>query len=88
MLLSTKSNEHLKAKCFFMTERIEMGEMEVQYCPTTKMWANLINKPNQGEAFRKDRAIIMNYSQKYDNKVEHCSINLTILVFEQDITMH
>ena len=87
MLSSTRRTKHLKARHFFMTDRIGMGEMEVQYCPTEKMWVDLLNKPKQGAAFRKDRAMLMNCPIEYDNEVERISTNPVLLNFEQELAV-
>ena len=34
--------------------------MTVEYCPTEEMWCDVLTKPKQGLAFRKDRAMLMN----------------------------
>ena len=51
-------------------DRIDEGELEVQYCPTKKMWTDVLNKPEQGAKFRLDRAELMNVPVDYDDNVE------------------
>jgi len=51
-------------------DRIDEGELEVQYCPTEKMWTDVLNKPEQGAKFRLDRAELMNVPVDYDDEVE------------------
>ena len=38
---------------FFAHDMIEKGLMEVDYCPTEEMWADVLTKPLQGKDFRK-----------------------------------
>ncbi len=58
--LSRKRTKHIKAKFFFIKDRIDSGEMRVKHCPTKEMWANIFAKPLQGTAFRQMRAKLMN----------------------------
>ena len=53
-----------------VTDRIDEGEIEVQYCPTEKMWTDVLNKPEQGAKFRLDRAELMNVPVDYDDNIE------------------
>ena len=45
---------------FFVKDRIEAGEVELQYLPTEEMIAYAMTKPLQGELFRKMRALLFN----------------------------
>ena len=42
-----------------MKDRIDKGEMRVEYCPTHLMLADFFAKPLMGELFRKLRDVIM-----------------------------
>ena len=44
-----------------MEDRIDKGEMRVEYCPTHLMLADFFTKPLMGELFRKLRSVIMGY---------------------------
>jgi hypothetical protein len=60
-MLSSKRTKHIKAKFFFITDRIEHGEIIiVEHMPTDQMWIDVNTKPKQGLPIRKDRAMIMN----------------------------
>ena len=50
--------------------RIDEGELKVQYYPTENMWTNVLNKPEQGAKFRLDRAELMNVPVDYGDDVE------------------
>ena len=67
---SSKRTKHIKARYFFVKDKIEDGDLEVQYCPTEQMWTDVLNKPEQGTPFRKDRAALMNVPVEYDDEVE------------------
>ena len=49
---------------------MDRGEVDIKYCPTKIMWADVLNKPKQGAAFRQDRAILMNVPIEYDDANE------------------
>ncbi|KAL7533478.1 hypothetical protein ACHAXR_005258 [Thalassiosira sp. AJA248-18] len=59
-LSSSKRTKHIHARYFFITNRIEMGEVETVYCPTEEMWADVFNKPKQGRPFRLNHSHLMN----------------------------
>jgi hypothetical protein len=65
--LSGKRTKHIKAKFFFIKDRVDDGEMRIVHCPTEKMWADIMTKPLQGRAFRVMRAKLMNCDVDYDN---------------------
>jgi hypothetical protein len=68
---SSKRTKHIKARYFFIKDKIEEGEVEIRYCPTEKMWSDVLNKPKQGGPFRKDRAMLMGVPEEYDDNVEY-----------------
>ena len=51
-LSSSKKTKHIKAKFFFIKDRIDDGEIKVVDCPTEKMWEDIETKPLQGKLFR------------------------------------
>jgi hypothetical protein len=69
--LSSKRTKHIKARYFFIKDKIEEGKVEIRYCPTKKMWSNVLNKPKQGSPFRKDRAVPMGIPEEYDYHFEY-----------------
>jgi hypothetical protein len=68
---SSKRTKHIKARYFFIKDKIKEGKVEIRYCPTKKMWSNVLNKPKQGSPFRKDRAVLMGIPKEYDDHVEY-----------------
>ena len=52
--LFSKRTKHIKARYFFIKDKIKEGEVEIRYCSTEKMWSDVLNKPKQGAPFRKD----------------------------------
>jgi hypothetical protein len=65
---SGKKTKHIKAKFFFIKDRINAGEMKVTHCPTKEMWADVYTKPLQGGAFRLTRSKLMNCSVDYEDE--------------------
>ena len=44
--------KHIAVRYFFIKDRIEQGDIALEYLPTAKMIADLLTKPLQGEQFR------------------------------------
>jgi hypothetical protein len=67
---SGKKTKHIKAKFFFIKDRIDDGEIKVIDCPTEQMWADVMTKPLQGMAFKTMRAELMNCAVDYEDPEE------------------
>jgi hypothetical protein len=61
---SHKRTRHIDIRFFFITDQIEKGIIQVEYCPTMDMEADYLSKPTQGELFRKQRNRIMGLSSE------------------------
>lgn len=57
---SGKRTRHINIRYFFVHDRVEAGEVSIQYCPTGDMVADFFTKPLQGTLFRKFRDQILN----------------------------
>ena len=57
----TGNSRHIDVRYFWVKDRIDKGELTVEYCPTHLMLADYFTKPLQGSQFRKFRDIIMGY---------------------------
>ena len=55
-----KRTKHFNVKLFYVTDLIKRKEMEVSYCSSEKMTANLLTKPLVGNTFEKFCKEIMN----------------------------
>eukprot|EP00804_Cyclotella_cryptica_P012632 CCRYP_016920-RB/>CCRYP_016920-RB protein AED:0.72 eAED:0.42 QI:0/-1/0/1/-1/0/1/0/139 len=55
-----KRTKHIKAKYFFVADRVADRDLVVKHVPTTEMWADMNAKPKQGLAFKTDRSKMMN----------------------------
>ena len=62
---SSKRTKHIKAKYFFVRHYHTTGAIDLQYCPTEHMWADVLTKPLQGAKFRLMRAFLMNCPLDY-----------------------
>jgi hypothetical protein len=67
---SSKRTKHIKAKYFLIKDYYNSGEIDLRYCPTDMMWADILTKPSQGQKFRDMCAFLKNCSQDYDNNAE------------------
>jgi hypothetical protein len=62
-----KKTKHIKAKLFFIKDRIDDGKIRVLDCPAEEMWADIMTKLLQGTAFRVMQAELMNCPVKYED---------------------
>ncbi len=46
---SSKRMKHIKAKYFLIKDYYNSGEIDLRYCPTDVMWADVLTKPFQGQ---------------------------------------
>ncbi len=56
---SGPNTRHIDIRYFFIKDRLDIKEIDVQYCPTEQMLADFFTKPLQGSLFRKFRDVIM-----------------------------
>ena len=57
---TAEKTRHINIRYFFVKDRVEAGEIEIKYCPTEYMIADILTKPLQGQAFRDMRDILLN----------------------------
>ncbi len=69
-LLSRKKTKHIKAKFFFIKDKVNEGEIKVVDCSRKEMWTDVLTKPLQGMAFRKMRVELMNCEVNYEKHQE------------------
>ena len=74
---SGKKTKHIKAKFFFVKDRVDDGEIKVIDCPTEEMWADVMTKPLQGSAFRAMRAELMNCDVNYEDPNDDDTVSST-----------
>ena len=54
-----KQSRALNVRYFFISDQVNQGNLNVQYCPTDEMIGDFMTKPLQGSKFMKFRKIIM-----------------------------
>jgi len=57
---SGKRTRHFNIKYFYVTDLIQRGEIQIEYCPTNDMLADYMTKPLTGVKFNQFRNQIMN----------------------------
>ena len=71
---SSKQTKHIQIRHIFVKDKIEPGEITLKYCPTERMWVDVLTKPMQGKQFHEIRSMLMNctidYSEKGSRKEE------------------
>ncbi len=83
-LSSLKQTKHIKARYYFIKDKIEEGEVNVRYCPTTEMWSDILNKPKHGTPFKKDHAMLMNVPIGYYDDLEFKNTHPALLPQEKN----
>ena len=56
-----RNTRHVDIRYFFVQDKIDKGEISVEYRPTDIMLADYLTKPLQGRKFHLFRAVIMGY---------------------------
>ena len=62
---SSSKTEHIKAKFFFIEDKVNSEEVKIVECPAGVMWEDVLIKQLQGTEFRKMRAQLMNCAMEY-----------------------
>ena len=65
---SSKRTKHIKAKYFLIKDYYDAGEIDVRFCPTEEMWADVLTKPLQGQKFKDMRAFLQNCPRDYNDE--------------------
>ena len=58
---SGKQTKHIDNRYFWIKDRLQSENIEVQYCPTERMIADFFTKPLQGNLFKRFRDIVLGY---------------------------
>jgi hypothetical protein len=67
---SSKRTNHIKAKYLLIKDYYDAGEIDVRFCPTEEMWADVLTKPLQGQKFKDMHAFLQNCPRDYDDDNE------------------
>jgi hypothetical protein len=57
-------------KYFLIKDYYDRGEIDLWYCPTGEMWADILTKPLQGQLFRNMQVFLQNCSRDYDDDLK------------------
>eukprot|EP00957_Ditylum_brightwellii_P163903 12478214-Ditylum_brightwellii.AAC.1 len=57
---SSKPTRYINIRYFFVTDRIQSGDLTIEYCPTGMMLGDFYTKALQGKAFQTFRGLILN----------------------------
>ena len=57
---TSERTRHVNIRYFFIKDRVESGEISIEYLPTESMIADILTKPLQGELFRRLRDALLN----------------------------
>jgi hypothetical protein len=69
-LSSSSRTKHIKARYYFIKDKIDEGEVTIEHCSTGQMWSDVLNKPKQHGPFKTDRSKLINVPVEYDNEAE------------------
>jgi hypothetical protein len=67
---SRKRSEHIKAKYFLFKDYYDAGEVDLRYCSSDTMWADVLTKPLQGQKSRDICTFLHNCLRDYDDNFE------------------
>ena len=62
---SSRKTKHIKAKFFFIKDKVDSEEVKIVDFPAGVMWADVLTKPLQRTELRKMRAQLMNCAMEY-----------------------
>jgi hypothetical protein len=79
-LSSSKRTKHMDVSYFFVTDRIQRGDVTTEWCPTSEMIANYMTKPFQGKMFTKFRYMVMGIKSVSWNLKNIHSVVMVILL--------
>ena len=66
---SGKRTRHINIRYYFVTDRVNMKEVAIEWCPTREMVADYMTKPLQGSHFRRLRDLIMGMTKVDKSKI-------------------
>jgi hypothetical protein len=69
-VFSSKQTKNIKVIHYLIKDYHDAGEIDVKFCPTDGMWADVLTKPLQGQKFRDMRAFLQNFPRDYDDDTE------------------
>jgi hypothetical protein len=71
---SGKRTRHINIRYFFIKDKVDSGEVKLEWCPTKQMLADFFTKPLQGMLFYRLRDYIMNIDPSSPYHSSHRSV--------------
>ena len=65
-----KNIKHINNSFFLITDKVAMGDLDIQHRGTDEMWDDVNTNPTQGKRFRVMCGHVMGISEDYDDDVE------------------
>ena len=62
---SSRKTKHIKAKVFFIKDKVDSKEVKIVDFPAGVIWADVLTKPLQVTEFRKMRAQLIKCAMEY-----------------------
>ena len=81
---ASKRMKHIHHRFFLVKDKIDHGELEVEYKPTREMWSDVLTKPLQGKAFHVMRGMLMNVPEEYNDEAERKNTHPGLLPKEEE----
>ena len=75
----SRKTKHIKNYFLLVKDRIEKGDLEIQYGPTGHTWSDVLKKHKQGKEFRHFCRQFMNVPEDYNDEVEHLNTHPDLL---------
>ena len=76
---SSKSTNHIKNRYFMIKDKIDKGEIVIQYFPTGDMWDDINTKALQGSLLYKMRGRMMGIGEYYDDDIDSLNTHPDLL---------
>jgi hypothetical protein len=74
---SLKHTKHIKVKYSFIKDKVDQGEITIEYSPTKQMWTDINMKSKQGLVFRVFRGHVMGIPVDYKDSDYEGKVPLT-----------
>ena len=65
---TSERTRHIAIRFFFVKDRVDSGEIKVEYCPTEDLTADVLTKPLVGNRFYKLREALLNLDGKLNRR--------------------
>ena len=62
---ASENTRHINIRYFFIKDRVDCGEVQIEYCPTDEIPADALTKPLVGDRFYKHRHWLLGCEGRY-----------------------